>query len=179
VLLYAAAMIRTAVPEDAGCIVAIEQVPEFRSYIGSWNREEHLSAMADPDNEYLVLCGPDGAVDGFAILQNIRSEHRNLYLKRIAVETVNRGGGRALLEHAMARAFRHHGAHRLWLDVFETNARARHVYRTCGFREDGVLREAIFRDGKYHSLLLMSVLDREYEARQQESANAVTLNSAR
>jgi RimJ/RimL family protein N-acetyltransferase len=48
------------------------------------------------------------------------------------------------------------------LDVFERNDRARHVYRSVGFREDGLLREAIYRDDAYHSLVLMSVLDREF-----------------
>jgi RimJ/RimL family protein N-acetyltransferase len=79
-----------------------------------------------------------------------------------------------LLEHVMSRAFVHHRAHRLWLDVFDTNTRARRVYEAYGFREEGVMREAVLRDGEYHTLVLMSLLDREYTARQQEIANAVT-----
>jgi diamine N-acetyltransferase len=55
-------------------------------------------------------------------------------------------------------------AHRLWLDVFETNKRAQHVYERLGFRREGILREAIFRDGEFHTQVLMSILDREYEA---------------
>jgi hypothetical protein len=37
-----------------------------------------------------------------------------------------------------------------------------------------VLREAILRDGEYHTLALMSLLDREYTARQQPGSIAVT-----
>ena len=96
------------------------------------------------------------------------------HLKRIAVRTPNRGCGKVLLEYAMSRAFLHHRAHRLWLDVFETNTRARSIYESYGFRYDGVLREAILRDGEYHTLALMSLLDREYTARQQQGANSVT-----
>jgi RimJ/RimL family protein N-acetyltransferase len=55
-------------------------------------------------------------------------------------------------------------AHRLWLDVFETNTRAQHVYESLGFRREGVLREAIYRDGEYHTQWLMAILDCEYEA---------------
>ena len=122
--------------------------------------------MADSDNEYFVACSEGGAVDGFAILQGIESEHHSVHLKRIAVRTPNRGCGKVLLEYAMSRAFLHHRAHRLWLDVFETNMRARSIYESYGFRYDGVLREAILRDGEYHTLALMSLLDREYTARQ-------------
>jgi diamine N-acetyltransferase len=74
----------------------------------------------------------------------------------------------------MWRAFVHHRAHRLWLDVFDTNARARRVYEAYGFREEGAMREAILRDGEYHTLVLMSLLDREYTARQHQTVDAVT-----
>ena len=166
--------IRAALPEDVPQIVAIEQIPEYRSYIGAWPPEEHLRAMAGADNEYFVLCSEEATVEGFVILQAIHSEHHSLYLKRIAVRTPNRGFGRALLEYAISRAFLHHRAHRFWLDVFETNARARRVYESYGFRYDGVMREAILRDGEYHTLALMSLLDHEYTSRQQTDAHTVT-----
>jgi RimJ/RimL family protein N-acetyltransferase len=130
--------------------------------------------MADSGNEYFVACGEDDTVEGFAILQGIHSEHRSLHLKRIAVGIPGRGCGKELLDYAMSRVFLHHHAHRLWLDVFETNTRARRIYETCGFRYDGVLREAILRDSEYHTLALMSLLDREYSASQQRSAPMVT-----
>jgi diamine N-acetyltransferase len=167
-------MTRVALPGEVPQIVAIEQTPEYRFYIGLWSSEQHLRAIADPDNEYFVVCGEDGTVDGFAILQGIQSEHRSVHLKRIAVRTPSRGCGRALLEYGMSRVFLHHHAHRLWLDVFETNTRARRVYEGYGFRYDGVLREAILRDGEYHTLALMSLLDREYTARQQQGVHSVT-----
>lgn len=172
---YAADMnISAALPEDVSQIVAIEQIPEYRSYIGAWTAEEHLRAMENPDNEYFVAQDGTGAVEGFAILQGAQNEHRNLHLKRIAVRTANRGLGKTLLEHVMSRAFVHHRAHRLWLDVFDTNTRARRLYAVCGFQEEGAMREAVLRDGEYHTLVLMSLLDREYTAWQQEAANPVT-----
>jgi RimJ/RimL family protein N-acetyltransferase len=170
-------IIRAALPEDVPQIVAIEQIPEYRSCIGTWSADEHLRAMADPDNEYFVACGEGRAVEGFAILQGIRSEHRSLHLKRIAVGAPGRGCGKELLDYAMSRVFLHHLAHRLWLDVFETNTRARRIYEGCGFRYDGVLREAILRDGAFHTLALMSLLDREYSARQQHDAPMVTTDA--
>ncbi len=173
--MYSAAMrIRAALPSDVLQIIAIEQIPEYRSYIGAWSAEEHLRAMAGADNEYFVVHGEAATVEGFAILQGIQSEHHSLHLKRIAVRTPNHGFGKALLEYAMDRAFLHHRAHRFWLDVFETNTRARRVYEGYGFRYDGVMREAILLDGEYHTLALMSLLDREYTARQQRGPQTVT-----
>jgi RimJ/RimL family protein N-acetyltransferase len=99
---------------------------------------------------------------GFSILLGLQSEHKSLELRRIVVGAPNQGLGRQLLEAVAKKAFDEHGAHRLWLDVFEINARARHVYEDFGFLRDGIFREAVYRNGGYHSLVLMSLLDREY-----------------
>lgn len=74
------------------------------------------------------------------------------------------GNGKQVLRLVLKKVFEELGAHRLWLDVLESNLRAQHVYRGLGFQQDGILREAFFRDGKYQSLILMSLLDREYRA---------------
>jgi diamine N-acetyltransferase len=163
----------TDIPE----IMAIEQIPEYRQYIGSWTYEEHRSAMESADAEYLI-CVPEDALAGFAILQGIESEHRSILLKRIAVNAPNRGLGRKLLLSVIERVFEHHGAHRLWLDVFVTNTRARRIYASCGFREEGLLRDSIVRDGEYHSQVLMSLLEHEYTAWQQQAAGLVTAPDA-
>ena len=163
---YPAAVIcRIAETADINEICRIETLPEYRSFIGAWSAEEHRLALANPDIQQIVLPGENGRLDGYAILQGIRSEHRSLELKRLAVAEPGRGLGRVLLADAAERAFLHHGAHRLWLDVFETNIRARHVYERFGFRVDGVFREAVLRDGEFHSQLLMSILEDEYRSR--------------
>jgi diamine N-acetyltransferase len=49
-------------------------------------------------------------------------------------------------------------AYRLWLDVLAYNARARHVYRSHGFVEEGVLRNAYeLIDESRIDLILMSL----------------------
>jgi len=37
------------------------------------------------------------------------------------------------------------------------------VNEKCGFKTEGVLREAVFKNGKYQDLNLMSVLKRDFE----------------
>ena len=169
--------IRVGRLSDIPGIIAIEQIPDYRQYIGSWTFEEHRRTMESADVEYLVAVRED-VLAGFAILQGLRSEHRSILLRRIAVDTPQRGLGRELLRAVMDRVFRHHGAHRLWLDVFVTNTRARRLYANCGFREEGLLRDAILRDGEYHSQVLMSLLEHEYTERQQQIGGAVTAPDA-
>jgi RimJ/RimL family protein N-acetyltransferase len=67
-------------------------------------------------------------------------------------------------------AFRDLHAHRFWLDVKSLNTRALALYASEGFVEEGRLRESVRAyvgtgtEG-WDSLVVMSLLDREYEAR--------------
>ncbi len=54
---------------------------------------------------------------------------------------------------------------RVELRVFSFNERAFKSYLKNGFKEEGRLREAIFRNGAYHDEIVMSILRSEYEAR--------------
>jgi diamine N-acetyltransferase len=154
--------LRAATKTDIPFIVGTEHSPEFREYIGTWTSEEHAVAMGDTDTRYLIALDNFGNAIGYITLRGIQSEHRNIELKRVVIASPGRGHGKEVLRLLLRTVFDEFGAHRLWLDVFETNLRAQHVYRSLGFQQDGIFREAVFRDGKYHSLLLMSILDREY-----------------
>ncbi len=159
---------RSGTLEDSARFCAMEREPEFRAFIGSWSEEQHRRTLSDPDSFYLVAEAEDGRVLGFAILLGFQSEHNSIELKRIVVSVPNHGVGRKLLEAAAHKVFGQRRAHRFWLDVFPANDRARHVYKTFGFREEGQLRDAVRRDGEYHSLIVMSILEDEY----RESAHA-------
>jgi diamine N-acetyltransferase len=130
--------------------------------VGSWPEEQHLRMLADPGVVYIVAEDQEGQVAAFAILQGLGSEQRAVELKRLVVGVPNQGLGRKLLTEVAERTFGGHRAHRLFLDVFVTNDRARHVYETFGFQKEGIMRDAIYRDGVYHSLVLMSLLESEY-----------------
>jgi RimJ/RimL family protein N-acetyltransferase len=52
--------------------------------------------------------------------------------------------------------------HRIWLRVFDFNARGKRCYEKCGFQQEGRMREAVYKHGAYHDVHVMGLLDREY-----------------
>ena len=50
----------------------------------------------------------------------------------------------------------------VYLEVLETNEIAYKLYQKLGFREDGRLRQRVFRNGKYIDSIYMSLLRSEY-----------------
>ncbi|HEY9106105.1 MAG TPA: GNAT family protein [Roseateles sp.] len=115
--------------------------------------------------------GPGDALEriGFVILQGCRNPNGSVELKRLVLQAKGRGLGRAAVRQLKAMAFTQLKAHRFWLDVKALNTRALKLYQGEGFVEEGRLRESVRvttqgADG-YDSLVVMSLLDREYQAR--------------
>ncbi|WP_032121499.1 GNAT family N-acetyltransferase [Clostridium amazonitimonense] len=48
------------------------------------------------------------------------------------------------------------------LKVYSFNKRAIKCYEKCGFINEGVLRQEIYKDGKYHDEMIMGLLKEEY-----------------
>ena len=48
------------------------------------------------------------------------------------------------------------------LEVYSFNKRAISCYEKVGFQVEGVLKEEIFRNGKYHDIIEMSIFKRDY-----------------
>ncbi|MFE6738492.1 GNAT family N-acetyltransferase [Streptomyces tubercidicus] len=79
---------------------------------------------------------------------------------RIALvpDATDRGIGseatRLLLDYAFERV----RLHRVQLEVFDYNPRARRAYEKCGFEVEGRMREALYWDGARHDVLVMAAL---------------------
>lgn len=57
---------------------------------------------------------------------------------------------------------------RMWLEVYDYNARARRSYEKCGFVLEGTERHAIFKRGEFHDVHLMSILRDEWAAQDRK-----------
>jgi RimJ/RimL family protein N-acetyltransferase len=160
--------LRASGEADIAFVMAAERDPENSPYIGQWTFEQHRAAIADPDFAHLIFepAGEPRAV-GFAIVAGRKNPDACVELRRIAVQEKGRGFGRAALRRIKGLAFDTWDAHRLWLDVRQGNARAHGLYLSEGFVEEGLLRECIRNGDRFESLIIMSILDREYRSRSE------------
>jgi diamine N-acetyltransferase len=135
---------------------------DFANLILRSRREEHLSNLNACDKRYFIVENPFNESIGYLILSGLTSPHRSIELTRIVMVEPGRGHGKLTLRLIIKKVFEEYGAHRFWLDVFEFNQRARKVYRAVDFHEEGLLREGIKRGDEYYSLIILSLLKREY-----------------
>jgi RimJ/RimL family protein N-acetyltransferase len=166
--------LRPTMLSDLDWVVTVERDPHNLPFITPWERMQHEGAVRFPDFRHFIVeseapgAGPGGR-SGFVILQGCRNPHGSVELKRLVLQAKGHGLGRRCVRLLKRMAFADLRAHRFWLDVKQLNQRALALYASEGFVEEGRLRESVRvtvagADG-YDSLVVMSLLDREYVSR--------------
>ena len=150
---------------------------EEDNYGSAWRREwdgrlchtrEHLAAghekSAQPEpGVYPWSAEHDGHCVGSARLMVDAGQHRAEYSVGLFVPALRgRGLGREITRLVLDWAFGPLGAHRVELEVLADNDRAIRCYEACGFRHEGVRREAeLYPDG-WKDFLQMGILQAEH-----------------
>jgi RimJ/RimL family protein N-acetyltransferase len=74
----------------------------------------------------------------------------------------DKGYGTEVLQVFLQHAFDTLNLNRIYLRVFATNARARRSYEKVGLAAEGTMRQAVFRNGQYIDVHVMSILSSEW-----------------
>lgn len=147
---------------DLEFVINAENETENAQYIGNWSKEQHLDSLSNSDILHLII--EDSKTNnsiGYIIMAGLQNPNHNIEFKRFVICEKGKGFGKETLRLIKECSFNELNGHRLWLDVRSKNKRAQNVYKSQGFKEEGVLRECILYQGKYESLIVMSIL--EYE----------------
>lgn len=126
----------------------------FSSYLGSRNSNIRL-AIVDAERKLII-----GATYLTGIDWVSRSAEFSIWIG--ASENRGNGAGRFATLETLEHAFGNIGLHRVHLTVLSENLRARKLYKSIGFSEEGTLRQAIFKKGKYKDMIAMSILSDEF-----------------
>lgn len=162
--------LRPTMLSDLAFVLSLEQDEANLPFITPWERTQHEAAIRFPDFRHFIIEGGQALESvGFLILIGCKSQHRSLELKRMVVQRKGAGYGCAALRVVKKVAFDDLGAHRLWLDVKTRNPRARALYDSEGFVVEGTLRESVRVEGGFDSLVVMSMLQPEFNARRSQS----------
>jgi len=119
------------------------------------NRREHHDRA-----DWAVLRRDDGAFLGEVVINDFdpHNESANYRIGLAGPAHFNHGYGTEATRLVVDFAFDRIGLHRLELEVFAFNPRARRVYEKCGFRLEGTLRDALQWDGVFIDAHKMAIL---------------------
>jgi len=125
---------------------------------------ERMARGGDDAVHFAIHVLTDGQLIGNCSLQAIDGKNRTAGLGIVIGERAywGRGFGSDALRLMLRYGFSELNLHRIWLKVLAFNERAIRAYNKIGFVEEGRLREAVYRDGRYWDELMMAVLRTEY-----------------
>jgi L-phenylalanine/L-methionine N-acetyltransferase len=154
--------IRALEVTDADDVHAILQGPEgmletarVPTTTKHWVEEKFLRQTPE---RHMLAAEIDGRVVGFAgldVMTNPKMRHCATYWTAVRDDFRGKGIGGALLDAIIDLADKWLGLVRLELHVNETNARGIALYRKKGFVEEGRLKAAILRDGRFVDTIVM------------------------
>jgi RimJ/RimL family protein N-acetyltransferase len=118
----------------------------------------------DSSTVLLFICLKDtDEVIGDIALQDIDSINRNSNIRiAIASEYQGKGYGSEAMPLMLDYGFGILNMHRIELEVFSYNSRAIHVYEKLGFKQEGIQRDYLYYNHKYHDCIKMSILEDEF-----------------
>lgn len=128
--------------------------------------EEFISSIISQSNakSYIIEHKESNQAVGIVSLSNIDYKNRSAEcIIDIGVKNMwGKGIGTAALSLIIEFAFSELNLHRIFLKVFSFNERAIKLYEKMGFKREGILRQAFYRAGNWHDIVIMSILKNEY-----------------
>jgi RimJ/RimL family protein N-acetyltransferase len=174
-------ILRPFVDADTPALLAALADPDVRILTGSVHDEASARTPVSPQEEKLagewyatrnftddrldlaVVDKASGACVGEAVLNQWDPGSQSCNFRiLIGPAGQNRGLGTEATRLIVGYGFEGLGLHRISLEVYAFNPRARRVYERCGFRPEGVLRESLRYGDQWIDATVMSVLAPEW-----------------
>ena len=114
--------------------------------------------------KHFLICNSKDEIIGEVLLMDIDNEYKSCTY-RIAIfskDNFNKGIGYKATKEVLKYAFKSLNLHRVELEVFDYNPRAKAMYEKCGFIQEGIKRDALFLNDKFYNVFIMSILSHEF-----------------
>lgn len=126
------------------------------------SREWFQRVQHDPGRIDVMLDAQRVAVAAGGLTGVDRATGRAELYAIVSPDARGEGHGRHLVAGLCHVGFDQLGLHRIFLWTYSTNTAARHLYQSCGFQEEGVLREHAVVAGARVDRVAMGILRREW-----------------
>lgn len=123
--------------------------------------KEHIN---DKNNHQFVIENSDSIAVGILALTNIDWKNRKAHIGIKILDSANRskGIGTDSLMAIMRYCFDELQLHRLETSWIPENTISRNMFKKCGWKEEGELRQSLFTRGKYYNEITGGILNEDY-----------------
>lgn len=117
-----------------------------------------LSSDEEGNKKMFVIDNQDHKPIGLVIIDKIKWEYRNCEIGIVIYDKSHRskGLGKDAMNTALNFIFNEMNMNLVYLNVLSENKIAINMYRKLGFEFEGELRDRVYKNGKYHNIIVMS-----------------------
>lgn len=164
--------LRAMEKKDGPLLVEIFNDPEIENLVVGWSfplsefaQEKWLeNHYQDQNNFRFIIEDEEGQAVGVATLVEIDWKNRSATHGIKIVQQANRGRGIGTdaVMAIMRYAFDELQLNRLDGSWFPENIASKNMYMKCGWKEEGIKKQCVFKRGKYRDLILTGILAQDY-----------------
>lgn len=116
------------------------------------------------DRYDFIVLSPQGSIIGESVINEIDEKLRCASFRICLFHSgsFGKGLGSWMIKNTLAFAFQELQLHRVELEVFSFNPRARRAYEKAGFRCEGILKDAVMDGDQYADTIIMAILEDEW-----------------
>ncbi|MBR1696110.1 MAG: GNAT family N-acetyltransferase [Selenomonas sp.] len=162
--------LRKATEKDLDFSIDLEYAADNLPYIVPFDRDFHTNIVTrgEASMDVIVEEVATGEPVGYFLVAGLKTEAKEMEWTHEIIAKKGMGYGHEAMQLIKKWCFAVKKFHRAWLDCKDYNERALHLYESEGMVREGLIRETIITNGKYENLVILGILDREYEARLAE-----------
>lgn len=165
--------LRAMEPEDMECFRDMINDPSVSHNVVGWSfpvskREQmqwYERAVSDKKNlRFTIVLKENDQPVGMVTLSSLDWQNRSATHGIKLHPSCPKGEGIATdaVMTLMQYAFEEVGLHRLETTRIEYNEASKKLYEKCGWKIEGVKKEAIYRSGEFHDLFVVGILEEDY-----------------
>ncbi len=145
----------------------IENMTGGYSYpVSTYQQRKWFESLSNRQNELRLIIDTEehGAI-GVVMLTDIDWKNRTAQTHSKITSRNNlrgKGYGTKASKALVKYAFEELNLHCLYIHTIDYNIAAQRVMEKCGFKKEGVLRERVYKNGKYHNVIVWSILKGEF-----------------
>lgn len=165
-------VLRAMEPADMECFREILNDPDVSKMVVGWSfpvsaceqEDWYEKAVRSADKRFTIALTEDGSPVGMAALTDIDWVNRSAFhgIKLHPSCPRRQGLGTDAVFALMRYAFDELNLNRLDTAWLLYNQPSKHLYEKLGWHEEGIKKQAVYRNGRYHDIAVAGVLREDY-----------------
>lgn len=161
-------VLRSIEIEDAHILRQMINDPKLENLVVGWSQPVSLHYQIEwiknISNDFRYMIDFADVTVGTCSITNVdyKNSTASLNIKLCNENYKGKGIGTSVIDMLLNYCFNELNLNNISASILDYNAPSLSLFNKCGFTQEGVLKNRVFKNGKYHNLVVLSISRDEY-----------------